>query len=248
MPPAKVSIVIPCYNEEKRFRSDITICFLNANSHVSLVLVNDGSTDGTAAMLDALASQFPDRCRAIHLERNRGKAEAVRRGLLGAFSTPVQYAGYWDADFSTPLPAVNDFSRLLDTRPDLYMVIGSRVLMLGRSIERSPFRHYLGRVFATAASLLLDLKVYDTQCGAKLFRVCPEVRQLFEDEFLTRWVFDVEIIARWKQRHAQSGLPSAAQAIYEYSLKEWRHAQGSKIGLFDGLSVLKDLVTIYRQY
>jgi dolichyl-phosphate beta-glucosyltransferase len=248
MSPENVSIVIPCYNEEKRFRCDHTARFLEKNAHISLVLVDDGSTDGTVAVLDALSRQFPERCRLIHLEKNRGKAEAVRRGLLEAFSTPVKYAGYWDADFSTPLPVINDFIEILDIRLDLYMVIGSRVLMLGRSIERSPFRHYLGRMFATAASLLLDLKVYDTQCGAKLFRVCPEIRQIFENRFLTRWVFDVEIIARWKMIHTQYGLPPAADTIYEYSLKEWRHTEGSKIGLLDGFSVLKDLITIYRQY
>ncbi len=248
MPPEKVSIVIPCYNEEKRFRLDPIARFLDENDHIFLVLVDDGSTDGTAAILEALAGRFPEKCRVIHLEKNRGKAEAVRRGLLQAFSDPVKYAGYWDADLSTPLPVINDFSRILDIRSDLYMVIGSRVLLLGRSIERSPFRHYLGRVFATIASLLLKLKVYDTQCGAKLFRVCPGVRQLFATGFQTRWVFDVEIIARWINTHAQDGLPPAADAIYEYSLKEWRHAKGSKIGLFDGLSVLKDLITIYRQY
>ncbi len=248
MPPEKVSIVIPCYNEEKRFNCDYAARFLEKNDHISLVLVDDGSTDGTAAMLGTLARKFPDRCRLIHLKKNRGKAEAVRRGLLQAFSDPVKYAGYWDADFSTPLPVINDFARILDIRPDLYMVIGSRVLMLGRSIERSSFRHYLGRVFATAASLLLKLKVYDTQCGAKLLRVCPEVRQIFTTRFQTRWVFDVEIIARWIKISAQYGLPPAADAIYEYSLKEWRHTKGSKVGLLDGFSVFKDLIAIYRQY
>ena len=248
MPLEKVSIVIPCYNEEKRFRCDHTARFLEKNDHISLILVNDGSTDGTAAILESLARKFPDRCRLIHLEKNRGKAEAVRHGLLQAFSGPVKYAGYWDADFSTPLPVINDFARILDIRPDLYMVIGSRVLLLGRSIERSPFRHYLGRVFATAASMLLDLKVYDTQCGAKLFRVCPEIRRLFEPEFMTRWVFDVEIIARWIKNQQQLRLPPAEEVIYEYALKEWRHVKGSKIGLGDAFSILSDLITIYRQY
>jgi dolichyl-phosphate beta-glucosyltransferase len=248
MRSTKTAIVIPCYNEENRLQPDVSRDFLIKNDHIRLLFVNDGSTDGTAEILDSLTEKFPHRCKTIHLEKNRGKADAVRRGILEALSFPCKYAGYWDADFSTPLAVVNDFSSILDTRPDLYMVFGSRVLLLGRSIERSPFRHYLGRVFATAASMLLDLKVYDTQCGAKLFRACPEVRRLFEPEFMTRWVFDVEIIARWIKNQQPLSLPPAEEVIYEYALKEWRHVKGSKIGLVDAFSILSDLITIYRQY
>ena len=105
---------------------------------------------------------------------------------MRAFDADPDYIGYWDADLETPLEAIPALCELLDARPDLEIVFGARVRLLGRAIARSALRHYLGRMFATAASMVLGLAVYDTQCGAKLFRASPAIRALFQEPFLTR--------------------------------------------------------------
>jgi hypothetical protein len=143
---------------------------------------------------------------------------------------------------------IPSFCDLLDTRPDLLMVFGARVRLLGRSIERRALRHYLGRAFATAASVALGMGVYDTQCGAKLFRVSPEIKAIFEPPFVTRWLFDVELIARLVQVRRGSGLPPTEKLIYEWPLPEWHHVAGSKVRPSDFGKAFFGLARIYWTY
>ena len=183
--PAKVDslfevVVIPCFNEAKRLDVKGLTAFMGGVEGTRLLFVDDGSTDGTAEVLERLAARFPQRIQWFSLNRNSGKGEAVRQGVLKAALDGSRYVGFWDADFSTPLEAIGDFRAILEERPSLEMVFGSRVQLLGREIVRKTHRHYLGRIFATFASLVLDLAIYDTQCGAKLFRSTPEIIQLFE--------------------------------------------------------------------
>lgn len=241
-------IVVPCYNEGKRLPVQKYRSFLNSVTDVKLLFVNDGSRDNTREILDKLSHSFPQYITVMHLEKNTGKAEAVRQGILDALKSDVRYVGFWDADLSTPLETTVDFCSFLDENPSIYMVFGARVQLLGKIIERSPFRHYIGRIFATIVSAMLKLKVYDTQCGAKIFRVTPEVTQLFQERFLTKWIFDVEIIARWMKMQKEKKLPPAEEIIYEYPLPEWRHVKDSRITLRDSLRILQDLQQIYRIY
>jgi hypothetical protein len=127
-------------------------------------------------------------------------------------------------------------------------VLGSRVRLLGRSIERSALRHYLGRVFATGASLTLGLPVYDTQCGAKLFRVTPALARVLERPFLTRWVFDVELLARYGQVVSVGSGPAVERRVYELPLQHWRDVPGSKVRPWDFVRSGLELVRIWRLY
>ncbi len=222
----RVTIVVPCFNEAQRLNVVVLREFARENAAITFLLVNDGSTDATGEVLEQLHRGDPDSFSVCDLPVNAGKAEAVRQGLLRAFREGPEYVGYWDADLATPLESILTFHAVLDSRPDIDMVFGARVCLLGRSVERRPLRHYLGRMFATAASAALGVGFYDTQCGAKLFRVSPELASAFETPFLTCWIFDVEMIARLIFARRGSGRPRIDQAVYEYPLHIWRDVAG----------------------
>jgi putative flippase GtrA len=193
-------------------------------------------------VLHAVAAKWPGRVVAMDLQVNSGKAEAVRLGMVRAMSLPkTAYAGFWDADLATPLEAIPTFIEVMNRREDIDLLLGARVGLLGRDIDRKASRHYSGRVFATAASLVLSLPVYDTQCGAKLIRVNPITRSLFDERFGSRWIFDVEMIARYLT-HRKSG------GIYELPLDQWKDVAGSKVRTIDFVRAIGECLRIYRRY
>jgi glycosyltransferase involved in cell wall biosynthesis len=245
---ANARIVIPCYNEEDRLDVASFRQFKNLSHQITFLFVNDGSTDGTRQFLESLQTSEPTKFTVLNLPQNQGKAEAVRQGLLAAINSQPDYVGFWDADLATPLDAIPEFLDLAESRPDLEMIFGSRVKLLGRRIERRPARHYIGRVFATAVSAILGVAVYDTQCGAKLFRVSSSIKALFQEPFLSRWIFDVEILARLIQARRGKQLPQPEQVISEFPLLEWKDVPGSKLGYSDFVRAAWELSRIYIYY
>jgi glycosyltransferase involved in cell wall biosynthesis len=245
---ANATIIIPCYNEESRLDIRRFRDFTSSSHSITFLFVNDGSTDKTLAVLQSLNASDPSRFAVLNLQRNSGKAEAVRQGILSAIDSHPDYVGFWDADLATPLDAIPQFLELGESRPELEIIIGSRVKLLGRKIERLRSRHYLGRVFATAVSALLGLEVYDTQCGAKLFRASSEITALFQRPFRSRWIFDVEILARLIQARRGKQLPQPEQLIYEVPLMEWRDIPGSKVRFRDFVRATWELARIRNCY
>ncbi|MCU1321257.1 MAG: glycosyl transferase [Acidobacteriaceae bacterium] len=239
-------MVVPCYNEAARLRTDHFVEFLKSNSEVRFIFVNDGSSDGTLTILQTLAATDPERIIVLDQQPNAGKAEAVRAGmLLGATGSSV--VGFWDADLATPLNALPELLHQLQRNPLLEMVFGARVRLLGRRIERRPMRHYLGRVFASVVSVMLQLPIYDTQCGAKLFRVTPDLLQVLDLPFESRWIFDVEIIARFLVLH-RSDPDFGKRAIYESPLHQWEDVAGSKVKMSDFVTSFWELIRIRARY
>jgi glycosyltransferase involved in cell wall biosynthesis len=241
-------IVVPCFNEASRLPVARFEAFLAAAPDVGFVFVDDGSTDATRERLRALEKAAPERVRVLALDANQGKAEAVRRGMLEALAGEPSHAGYWDADLATPLEVILDFRRVLDSDPALEIVMGARVRLLGRRIRRQAGRHYLGRVSATVIALALGLPVYDTQCGAKLFRNGPRLRALFAEPFLGGWIFDVELIARRMAQEREPGCPATRSVLYEYPLTQWIDVADSKLRPGAYLRAALDLVRIRRRY
>ncbi len=246
--PPHTTIVVPCYNEAARLSVDAFREFVSAHPQVRFLFVNDGSTDDTSIVLESLAAREPAHFEHITQERNQGKAQAVRTGMLRAFSEGGRYAGYWDADLAPPLREIPRFIEALDMHPEREICFGARVQLLGRTIERRALRHYLGRVFATVASLMLGLPVYDTQCGAKLFRVSDRLSALFEEPFTVSWTFDVELIARLMRDRWHTSQPGAAEVIYELPLDEWHDVAGSKVRAKDFVKALLEMWHIRRTY
>ena len=242
------TIVIPCYNEESRFPLDRFAAFTAAHPSIHFLLVNDGSTDKTIDVLRRASAGKEDQVGVIDQPVNGGKGEAVRRGILAALQREgCLYAGFWDADMATPLELIDDLTEVLANRPEVAMVFGARVKLLGRHVERRAIRHYLGRIFATVVSVALRLAIYDTQCGAKIFRVNSETSGLFAEPFCSRWVFDVEIIARFIRRRGYD-IASVERAIYEFPLPEWRDVAGSRVRPRDFFRAFFDVLKIYRRY
>lgn len=237
----QVAWVVPCFNEAARIDVSAFVALVDESAPASLILVDDGSHDQTLAVLRAIAEQRPGQVDVMALPTNQGKAEAVRQGLLRALARGTEIAGYVDADLATP---VNELCRLaaLARSGSFDILMGSRVQLLGHAIERRYGRHYLGRVFATFASLSLGLPVYDTQCGAKLFRHTPAFASSLKEPFTSRWVFDVELLARLV-RPPFGTAPIALGRIREEPLMSWTDIPGSKLRpaavLRSGLDLLR---------
>jgi glycosyltransferase involved in cell wall biosynthesis len=221
-------VVVPCYNEAERLDETPLLAFLDDCADASLLFVDDGSTDATAGRLSALAARRPGRIEVLSLMPNGGKAEAVRRGMLAALARGARMVGYLDADLSTP-PVELLRLRAAFERPGVEAVLGARVALLGTDIERSAVRHYLGRVFASVAAIILHARVYDTQCGAKLFRASRALEAALATPFISRWAFDVELLGRLLAGDAAvPALPLSA--IVEVPLATWHDVRGSKLG------------------
>jgi dolichyl-phosphate beta-glucosyltransferase len=245
---SRAIVVVPCYNEASRLDAVRFQEFAASHGGIEFLFLNDGSTDGTLGVLERLHAVDPTRFRFVHLSRNSGKAEAVRRGVLAALEESPDYVGFWDADLATPLDEIPHFCRVLDEHPDLGIVIGSRLRLLGHRIERRPLRHWLGRLFANLAGIALGVGIYDTQCGAKLFRADATCAALFAEPFRATWIFDVELFARQIAASRQFGGQGLEHLVYEYPLDCWRDVAGSKLHPFDFFRSFADLARIYWSY
>jgi dolichyl-phosphate beta-glucosyltransferase len=240
----EICVVIPCFNEARRFRAADLIAFLRSHPHAGLCLVDDGSDDDTLAALQQVQSNEPDRILVRRLEHNSGKAAAVRAGVLHvAALRQYSFIGYWDADLSTPLDEVDHLLAALKSDSRYLLAMGSRVKRLGSRIERRAARHVLGRMFAACATAVLGLSTYDSQCGAKIFR-SEVVDILFGQPFLTRWLFDLEMLVRLRN---EAGAASLDMSI-EVPLRRWQEVGGSKLRLREKVAVPLELLRIRMHY
>lgn len=232
----KVCLIIPCYNEANRIDFEK---FNKYKSNCYFLFVNDGSKDNT---LEVLKKNIKENMFILNIEQNVGKAEAVRRGILFtktlSIFDKVEWVGYWDADLAASLNELSKFlmyCNLFDNRVDA--VWGSRVYKLGSNIKRIWKRHICGRMFATAAKIVLHVESYDSQCGAKIFRK-QIIDEFCSEPFISKWIFDIEILLRLKKYN-----------IVEYPLLDWTDISGGKLNVMRvALTTLIEIGKIKAKY
>lgn len=228
-----LSIVVAAYNEERRLgRSLQAIGKYLARHRLAheIIVVDDGSNDGTARLVTELQAVVPN-LRLISYATNRGKGYALRTGVLASSGDYVLIS---DADLSTPITELGRLLPLL-THEKCAVAIGSRALALSRIIRKQPWwRQGMGKIFNRIVKLLVLDDFHDTQCGFKLF-AGDIARELFGKAKVERFAFDVEILALAKQ---------AGYRIQEVPVR-WRNAPGSKVNpLIDSPQMLFDLCRI----
>ena len=238
----KTCLIIPCYNEADRLDGDQFVKFVQDFPNIHFLFVNDGSKDSTKSLLEELAKN--QNIETISLENNSGKAEAIRKGSLHALDQPFDYLGYWDADLATPLKEIFRFILILEEEKQIELVTGMRLLRLGAFVRRKSSRHYLGRIFATFVSFILSLPVYDTQCGAKLFKR-KVAKEVFKSPFISPWFFDVEILFRIQRKWP---FDFHRPNIFELPLNKWEDIGGSKLHFLDFLKAPFEILKIYIHY
>jgi len=221
----KVCIIIPCYNEQYRIPIKDYIESYN-NSIFYYLFVNDGSSDLTIDVLNEFMNGRENRVSILDYKINQGTSKAVRLGVLAALKrNEFSIIGYVDADLATPLNEILKITNQIND--DVKFVFGSRIKRIGANIKRKWYRHILGRIFATIASKMLKIGVYDTQCGAKFFHKSI-VEPLFLEKFRSKWIFDLEIFLRLINLFNNKDINKIAKEI---PLQNWADVSGSKLKL-----------------
>lgn len=205
--------------------------------------MNDGSSDNTDSVLEDLRIKFPKHVRVINREKNEGKAAAVRLGMNNALrNNKFDSFAFLDADLSTSIEECILLSEKITKK--ISFVFGSRIKKLDNKIQRKAHRFIIGRVIATFISKMLRLPIYDSQCGCKIFSR-EWTTLVFNQVFLTRWLFDVEIFYRLINHFGRTKIQTK---ILEVPLSAWIDSENSKVSLFYGIKVWFDLLKIYRHY
>jgi dolichyl-phosphate beta-glucosyltransferase len=227
-----ISIVIPAYNESARISKalgEVLRVVRQRGWHAEVLVVNDGSTDRTAAIVSEFAQLNPE-VRLLNNLENRGKGFSVRQGVLNAVGEIVMFT---DADLSAPMEEAERLFAALDQGADI--AIGSRWLERKRQTHKQPlYRQFFGRCFNAITRLIMGLPFADTQCGFKAFRR-PVAQTIFQLQRIERWGFDPELLFIALKRG--------------YNIQEvpvtWGHDERSRLSyLKDGIKMLEEIAYI----
>jgi dolichyl-phosphate beta-glucosyltransferase len=239
-----VVVTIPAFNEAKRLPPFLGALLpllnsLDAVAHIHVQIVDDGSRPEEKALcraeIERRKSQYPNLCLTfLELPRNEGKGGAILHGWRAVPN--ADFYLFVDSDGAVPASEVARLLHLALQRKEPVSIFGSRIKMLGKSIERSALRHYSGRLFAFLVGTYINPDIYDSQCGLKIL---PGAHFRRVDKYLTgnRFAFDVELLAA----ATVHGLPIEEAPI------DWHDVAGSKVSLVrDTLRMARSVASIHR--
>lgn len=235
--PADVTVVVPAYNEASRITSTLDRLRQEAAQLgiLEVIVVDDGSSDDTAALVEAEAAKSESRIRLVRLPSNQGKGAAVCAGVTEAAG---DYVIFLDADLSAPPAAIPRAVAAIEAGADI--AIGTRVVPGGVDARKTQprQRQISGRVFALLQRRIVGLRYADTQCPFKLFRR-EAANRLFPAVETSGWAFDVELLARAR---------ALGMTVAELPV-DWHHVGGSHItvGPVAALKVVGELISIRRR-
>ncbi len=226
-----LSIIIPSYNEESRLPATldrIAAYLSDCGREAEVLVVDDGSKDGTAAVADYFRIKIPT-LRVISNGVNHGKGYSVRYGMQEARG---RIALFTDADLSAP---IEEADKLIDALDTYDVAIGSRAMDRSLiSVRESPFREFAGIIFNKIVRIILWLPFVDTQCGFKAFRREP-CAIIFEQQTIERFGFDPELL--YLARH--HGLRAVEIPV------RWGHSPATKVSMLrDSIQMFIDVFTI----
>jgi len=226
-----LSIIIPSYNEESRLPAtleQIAAYLAGSGRNAEVLVVDDGSKDGTAAVAEYFRIKLPT-LRVISNGVNRGKGYSVRHGMQEARG---RIALFTDADLSAP---IEEAGKLIDALEASDIAIGSRAMDRSLiSVHESPFREFAGIIFNKIVRIILWLPFVDTQCGFKAFRR-ERCGVIFEQQRIERFGFDPELL--YLARH--HGLRAVEIPV------RWGHSPATKVSMLrDSIQMFIDVFTI----
>jgi dolichyl-phosphate beta-glucosyltransferase len=214
----KLSVVIPTYNEEKRFQKGFDhyySYFKRQKYSWELIFVNDGSTDMTLNLMKKIAGSKSN-IKIISYSPNHGKGYAIVQGIKAARGT---YVLFTDIDHSVPIATIESFYKYFEK--DFKVVIGSRRVKGAQIlVHQHPIREFLGSGFTLLVRFLVDWRIRDATCGFKAFENSV-AKKIFKKITIYSWAFDAEILFIAKKFRLK-----LAQAPVE-----WSDVMGSKVSL-----------------
>lgn len=234
-----LTLFVPLYNEEKRPKVGEYISSISQIQGLTLVLVNDGSSDDTLSMLELFKGP---NIKIVDFPTNQGKGEALRKAMREyLLQNEVEIIGYLDCDGAFPKSAVVTFLRTAKEKiqnEKFQVCIASRIMLSGRDVVREAKRHYISRILITLIGFRYSFMPYDSQSGLKIFRVTQALDDSLKIPFRTKWLFDIELLNRLDRK-------SNEKLIWEEPVMAWADKPGSHLRLRNFANVFKEVVTLY---